>query len=143
MESLSSPTQDGVVKKSKKSKKSKSQKEGEEVIQNGHSEDSAPTAHERALCCALAKIAGKLKAIESRSTLSAHSGLTAYRLDIPEHISAQRKGLCYSLLGKRLDSEITESIRNLAFIKGRTVSFFSCKLNLFYHCIANLLFILV
>lgn len=127
--SLNVQSENESTKKTKKSKKSKSRKthsdedEITETKQNGEMDGIPPTTHERALCCALAKIAGKLKTIEKRSVLSANSGHTAYRLDIPEHISAQRKGLCYSLLGKKLESEITESIRNLSFIKGRTVSF--------------------
>lgn len=109
-------------KKPKKQKKSKIKDDKAEILQNGHS-DPPVSIYEKALCCALAKIAGKMKAIESRSVLTAHAGLTAYRLDLPQHMTAHKKGLCYSLLSKQLDSNTTESIRNLAFIKGRRVSF--------------------
>ncbi|KAL5963543.1 Nucleolar RNA helicase 2 [Taenia solium] len=103
----------------KKQKKSKGKDDKEtEIVQNGHS-DVPASIYERALCCALAKIAGKMKTIESRSVLTAHAGLTAFRLDLPQHRTAHKKGLCYSLLSKQLDSNATESIRNLAFIKGR------------------------
>ncbi|VDN97212.1 unnamed protein product [Rodentolepis nana] len=106
------------TKKLKKSKKSKRKPEAEEQQNNGHVE--IPTCiYEKVLCCALAKISGKLKAIESRSALTAYPGMTAYRLDIPENMTAHKKGLCYSLLSNQLDPETTESIRNLSFIKGR------------------------
>ncbi|KAM7542748.1 hypothetical protein Aperf_G00000003250 [Anoplocephala perfoliata] len=105
-------------KKSKKSKLKNGLEKEALKDKNGLTEIS-PCVYEKALCCALARIAGKLKALESRSVLSAHPGLTAYRLDIPERMTAHRKGLCYSLLSNQLDSNITESIRNLSFIKGR------------------------
>ncbi|KAH9281186.1 Nucleolar RNA helicase 2 [Echinococcus granulosus] len=119
VKSTVSQTNTGVSKKPKKSKKSKTDDSKEpEKVQNGHS-DIPVSTYEKALCCALAKIAGKLKTMESRSILSAHADLTAFRLGLPHHMTAHRKGFCYSLLTKQLDSEITESIRNLAIIKGR------------------------
>lgn len=124
VQSLYTPTNSEGVEpsiKSKKCKKSKKESEAEEEQKNGHIEIPS-NIYEKVLCCALAKMAGKLKAIESRSALTAHPGMTAYRLDIPEHMTAHKKGLCYSLLSNQLDPETTESIRNLSFIKGRKVS---------------------
>ncbi|KAL5105522.1 hypothetical protein TcWFU_006904 [Taenia crassiceps] len=119
VESVVPQTNPELGKKSKKQKNSKMQ-DGKEagIVQNGHL-DVPISIYEKALCCALAKIAGKMKTIESRSVLTAHAGLTAYRLDLPQHMTAHKKGLCYSLLSKQLDSDATQSIRNLAFIKGR------------------------
>ncbi|VDM17600.1 unnamed protein product [Hydatigera taeniaeformis] len=114
-----SKTNTELVKKSKKLNKLKGRGvEDPKMVQNGHS-DVPVLIYERILCCALAKIAGKMKTMGSRSALTAHAGLTAYRMDLPEHMTAHKKGLCYALLGKQLESEIVQSIRNLAFIKGR------------------------
>ncbi|VDD82420.1 unnamed protein product [Mesocestoides corti] len=109
------------MKKSKKSKKAAKQEADDDAGAEEHngSESSLIRVYERVLCCALAKIAGKMKTLENRSVLSAHAGLTAYRLNIPAHMTAHRKGLCYSLLGRYLGPAITDTIRNLALIKGR------------------------
>lgn len=137
MDSLTATSPDAQVgdevaaptKKSKKLAKRKSKKSTEsDGTDDSSSEHNAVLdiglqlkAHERTLCCALAKIAGKMEAMESRSALSAHAGLIAYRLDIPPHMTAHRKGLCYSLLSRYLEPAVTDSIRNLALIKGRKV----------------------
>lgn len=113
---------ESAKKSKKKSKKSKKLEEDEEEIHENGRMEVPSSIYEKVLCCALAKIAGKLKAIESRSALSAIPGLTAYRLDIPQHMTAHKKGLCYALLSKQLNSDTTESIRNLSFILGRKVS---------------------
>ncbi|KAM3186157.1 hypothetical protein ACTXT7_004893 [Hymenolepis weldensis] len=121
VQSLYTPTNTEDIEPStklKKCKKFKKDPEAGEEQKNGHVEIPS-SIYEKVLCCALAKMSGKLKAIESRSALTAHPGMTAYRLDIPEHMTAHKKGLCYSLLSNQLDPETTESIRNLSFIKGR------------------------
>ncbi|KAL7053666.1 hypothetical protein AAHC03_026914 [Spirometra sp. Aus1] len=104
---------DMKIKKSKKSRKGKSEDSQTDL-------STSVTEYERALCCALARISGKMKAIESRSLFTATAGLTAYKLTVPPHVTAHRKGLAYSLLNQQLSSEVTESIKSLAFIKGRT-----------------------
>nr|VZI23408.1 unnamed protein product [Spirometra erinaceieuropaei] len=104
---------DMKIKKSKKSRKGKSEDSQTDLT-------TSVTEYERALCCALARISGKMKAIESRSLFTAKAGLTAYKLTVPPHVTAHRKGLAYSLLNQQLSSEITENIKSLAFIKGRT-----------------------
>ncbi|VDM00039.1 unnamed protein product [Schistocephalus solidus] len=104
---------DMKLKKSKKSKKSNCDDSQTEL-------STSVTECERALCCALARISGKTKAIESRSMLTAQAGLTAYKLTVPPHVTAHRKGLAYSLLNQQLSPEVTENIKNLAFIKDRT-----------------------
>ncbi|CAL8073607.1 unnamed protein product [Calicophoron daubneyi] len=72
----------------------------------------------RALCCALARLSGKDGTVESRSLLNAQKGLTTYRLDLNHR--AERKGEAYGVLRQQLPDEVTESIRNLGFIEGRT-----------------------
>ncbi|VDN15141.1 unnamed protein product, partial [Dibothriocephalus latus] len=101
------------MKKSKKSRKSK-------CDDSQADQSKSVTECERALCCALARISGKTKAIEARSMLTAQAGLTAYKLTVPPHVTAHRKGLAYSLLNQQLSPEITETIKNLLFTKGRT-----------------------
>lgn len=105
----------------KKSKKRKVKAEESEEM----SESSSATIelYQRALCCALAKIAGKLSGIEGRSVLTGKSGVTAFKLDLPPKLIPKGKSLCYSLLNNQLEQETTESIRNLVFLKNRRVSF--------------------
>lgn len=96
--------------------------EDELITDDTKLQNTMQVAGERALCCALAQIAGKLTGTTGgRSLLSAHAGLTAYKLIIPDHMTAHRKGLAFSLLGRHLNGPITDSIRNLAFIKNRKV----------------------